>query len=273
MDSDRLVVGEGTVSHYWSMCFADEHKRDRLKLKYISQMWDKSPYWYLWFADRPGVYKLSMIECLADAKWDWRAVFRLSYYPRPEEESFQGLSMLEQICRMSDVFQTKPAEWQENHVGCVCHGGIEHHGTRFADLLQETGVPNAKRAGEIPEDFFWVGKMELLFSESMGTELIWESQDYWRVKMTENYYIRNSEGEPLKVLRKGDVDRDYPGWELTDLFARRFLLGWKDHQGYRQVEETLREQNGLEFFCDGQSLSPRLCPEIRSRLLCCRMNN
>ena len=47
MDRDRLVVGEGTLNHFWTLCFADETLRHKLGLKYISQMWDQNPYWYL----------------------------------------------------------------------------------------------------------------------------------------------------------------------------------------------------------------------------------
>lgn len=161
MDRDRLVVGEGTLNHFWTLCFADETLRHKLGLKYISQMWDQNPYWYLWFVDLPGVFKLSLLDCVVEAGWEWRALFRIKYYPRPEESVFQGLSVLEQICRMSDLFLTRPAQWAGGETGCVCHGGVHHHhGPRFADLQDGTGVPAASRAAEIPEDFFLAGEME-----------------------------------------------------------------------------------------------------------------
>ena len=112
-DLDRLVAGEGAINHYWTVCFANDDIRNRLGLKYISQMWDQTPYWYLWFSDLPGVFKLSLLECVAEPEWDWRALFRIKYYPRPEETTFHGLSVLEQICRMSEMFETKPAQWKE----------------------------------------------------------------------------------------------------------------------------------------------------------------
>jgi len=274
MDIDRLVVGEGTVNHYWTLCFANEDLRQRLGLKYISQMWDQTPYWYLWFVDFPGAFKLSLLECVAEPPWDWRALFRIKYYPRPEERIFQGLSVLEQICRMSELFHTRPAQWAGGETGCVCHGGIHHHhGVRFADLQEETGIPNATRATEIPEDFFLAGEMELRYGETQGTEVSWTSQEYWRIKMTENYFIKDQEGAALKVLRKGDVDRDYPGWLLTDFVANRFSLGWQAYKQYPQLRETTEEQDGIEFLCDGHTLSPQLCPSIRRKQICRRMNH
>ena len=66
MDTDRLVVGEGTLNHFWTLCFADESQRHKLGLKYISQMWDQNPYWYVWFVDLPGVFKLSLLDCTAE---------------------------------------------------------------------------------------------------------------------------------------------------------------------------------------------------------------
>ena len=274
MDTDRLVVGEGTVNHYWTLCFANEELRQRLRLKYISQMWDQTPYWYLWFTDLPGAFKLSLLECVAEPPWDWRALFRIKYYPRPEETIFQGLSVLEQICRMSDLFHTRPAQWEGGETGCVCHGGIHHHhGVRFADLQEETGIPNAARAAEIPEDFFLAGEMELRYGESQGTEVSWHSQEHWRIKMTENYFIKDQDGSSLKVLRKGDIDRDFPGWLLTDFVANRFSLGWQSYKQYPQLCESIAEQDGIEFLCDGHTLSPSLCPAIRRRQVCRRMNH
>ena len=274
MDTDRLVVGEGTLNHFWTLCFADESQRHKLGLKYISQMWDQNPYWYVWFVDLPGVFKLSLLDCTAEVPWDWRALFRIKYYPRPEESVFQGLSVLEQICRMSDLFQTRPAEWAGGETGCVCHGGVHHHhGPRFADLQEGTGVPAASRAAEIPEDFFLAGEMELRYGNDQGSEISWRSQDHWRVKMTENYFIKDQEGAPLKVLRKGDIDRDYPGWFLTDFVARRFSSGWHNYQQYGQSQETAEDQDGMEFLCDGHTLNPRLCQEIRRRQVCRRMNH
>ena len=274
MDTDRLVVSEGTLNHYWTLCFADETMRHKLGLKYISQMWDQNPYWYVWFVDLPGVFKLSLLECAEEAPWDWRALFRVKYYPHPEESVFQGLSVLEQICRMSDLFQTRPAQWAGGETGCVCHGGVHHHhGTRFADLQEGTGVPAASRAAEIPEDFFLAGEMELRYGKGQGSEISWHSQDHWRVKMTENYFIKDQEGAPLKVLRKGDVDRDYPGWFLTDFVARRFSSGWQNYQQYGKWQETAEDQDGVEFLCDGHSLSPCLCPAIRRKRVCRQMHH
>ena len=273
MDADRLVLGEGTVNHYWTLCFANEELRQRMGLKYISQMWDQTPYWYLWFVDLPGVFKLSLLECVEEIPWDWRALFRIKYYPRPEENAFLGLSVLEQICRMSDLFHTRPAQWAGGETGCVCHGGIHHHGVRFADLQEETGIPSASRAAEIPEDFFLAGEMELRYGDARGSEVSWKSQDFWRVRMTENYFLTDQDGTSLKVLRKGDVDRDFPGWMLTDFIARRFSLGWQEYKRYERQSEKEEEQSGVEFLCDGHSLHQQLCPTIRCKSICRHMEH
>ena len=270
-DLDRLVAGEGAINHYWTVCFANDDIRNRLGLKYISQMWDQTPYWYLWFGDLPGVFKLSLLECVAEPEWDWRALFRIKYYPRPEETAFQGLSVLEQICRMSEMFETKPAQWKEGETGCACHGGIHHHGVRFSDLREGTGAPLVRTAAEIPEDFFLAGQMELKHRNGQGSELSWESQDHWQVRMTENYYITDRDGTALKVLRKGEIDRDFPGWMLTDFVARRFAIGWQEHHGFQQVSELVEEKNGLDFSSDGRTLNASPSTTVRQRVVCRRM--
>ncbi|HWR29623.1 MAG TPA: hypothetical protein VN631_07300, partial [Negativicutes bacterium] len=270
---DRIVAGEGAINHYWTVCFANDVTRNRLGLKYISQMWDQTPYWYLWFGDLPGVFKLSLLECVEEPAWDWRALFRIKYYPHPEEAAFQGLSVLEQICRMSELFKTKPAEWKEGETGCACHGGIHHHGIRFEDLRDGTGAPLASKAEEIPEDFFLAGQMELRHRTGCCSELSWESQESWRIQMTENYYISDQDGTELKVLRKGDIDRDFSGWVLTDFVARRFALGWQEHHGFQSVVESSEEKNGIDFTSDGKTLNASPSATIRHRLVCQRMQH
>lgn len=270
---DCLVAGEGAINHYWTVCFANDNTRTRLGLKYISHMWDQTPYWYLWFSNLPGVFKLALLECVEEAEWDWRALFRIKYYPHPEEKAFQGLSVLEQICRMSELFQTRPAEWKGGETGCACHGGIHHHGVPFEELKDGTGAPLASRAAAIPEDFFLTGQMELRHRSGKCSELSWESQDYWRVKMTENYYITDQDGTALKVLRKGDIDRDFPGWTFTDFVARRFAIGWQEHHGFEVLSESDGEKEGFDFTSDGRTLISSPSATIRHRMVCRRMQH
>lgn len=269
-NKDRTIVGEGTINHYWSLCFADEKMRTRIGIKYISQMRMEHPYWYLWFGDLPGAFKLEMVSCCEVFDWDWHAYFRVKYFPHPQENTFQGLSILEQVCRMSDVFNTRPAQWEGEESGCVCHGGIHHHGVRFEELMDGTGAPDLQRAAEIPDDFFLAGQMELFHRNGQRSQLIWESQDHWRVKMTENYYIPDQHGSTLKILRKGDIDRDFPGWMLTDFVARRFGIGWQEHHGFGSLDETTEEQVGLDFTSDGRTLQANCGGGIR-RLLTRRL--
>ena len=42
MDTDRLVVGEGTLNHYWTLCFADETMRHKLGLRIIDKQYQGS---------------------------------------------------------------------------------------------------------------------------------------------------------------------------------------------------------------------------------------
>ena len=273
MDTDRLILGEGSLNHYWTLCFADEALRQRLGLRYISQMHDTHPYWYLWFADWPGVFKLSMVECRNTSEWDWQALFQIKYYPQPQEKVFAGLSVLEQVCRMSEVFQTVPAAWNEGETGCACHGESHHHGVRFEDLQGSTGAPNIEWSAEIPADFFLAGQMTVSHRDGQHCEVSWESQDWWRVQMTENYYIPNQEGNTLKVLRRGDIDREFPGWMLTDFVARRFADGWQELHGFARVDESTGERDGLEFTSDGRTLNAVVSSTTRHLSVCRRMQS
>lgn len=253
------------MNHFWTVCFADEALRRKMALKYISQMRTEYPYWYLWFEEYAGTFKLELRECTAEPEWDWHAAFRVKYFPRPAEPLFQGLSLLEQLCRQSEMFASKPAKWEGGETGCACHGGIHHHEheIRFADLQGETGAPVARYADDLPADFFLAGQLNLRFKAGTGSEAAWESLSVWRVRMTENYYMPDADGNSLKVLRKGDIDRDFPGWQLTDFVATRFCTGWTDMHGYAQVADGCDDQPGVEFLSDGRRLEAVPSSQIR----------
>ena len=91
--------------------------------------------------------------------------------------------------------------------------------------------------------------------------------------MTENYYIPNQEGNTLKVLRRGDIDREFPGWMLTDFVARRFADGWQELHGFARVDESTGERDGLDFTSDGRTLNAAVSSTTRHLSVCRRMQS
>lgn len=266
---DELAVrAEGLLNHFWLMQMSDEDTRKKMGLKYISHMWDSCPYWYIWFQDMPGVFKLELVECNDAEGWDWEAFFRVKYYPAVDETAFQGLSVLEQLCRTGGLFNNLPAEWPEGSEGCACHGGAVHHAGKFEDLAGGTGVPDVRRSAEIPGDFFLAGQLRMAQRGEQESRISWESQNRWRVTMVEDYYVPDLEGSPMKLLRSGDVDRDFPGWMITDFIGRRLVSGWKEQFGYKIFRENYEEEAGLDYICDGENLTAQRSGEVKKKEVC-----
>jgi hypothetical protein len=261
---DAIVAAEGLLNHHWLFLLDAPGERERLGIKYLSLGYGSSPRWSLWFADTPGVYRLELRKAVTVSGYDWLAEIKVKYYPSPDEASFAGLSIYEQVCRTGDAFRAGPAEGTVERSGCACHGG-SHFASgekRFADLTAGTGVPSSAYQDVIPQDFFFTGGLLLAYCERRGTRARWESQDRWRVRLTADCAIAGEDGSVLMVRRAGEIDRDYPGFFLTDRVCRRFVDGWSRFHGYRERDERRHEEAGTEFSSDGELLTPANTSEI-----------
>jgi len=213
-------------------------------------MWDEGPYWYLWFTELGGVFKLALRRVTACDGAEWTAEFGVKYYPRPDEAYFSDLSVLEQVCRRSEVFSTVPSAAE---CCCPCHAAGHGDGDRFSDLGDSTGVPAIPHADCLPEDFFFAGKITLNRKQT-GLEVGFESQDRWRIVMAKDFYLCNENGDEYKVLRQGETDRDFPGFALTSFLYRKVVSGLEALYGCRAVMKDELATDGLVFYSDGSKL-------------------
>ena len=265
-DTSLEIRVQGELNFLWQTALSDEVVRKDLGIKYISHMYDHCYYWYLWLHIMDGVFRIEMESCVIDPEWDWVASLKLKYYPHPEEDLFGGLAIMEQMCRVSEVFDTKPASWQEGE-RCACHGGGCHdHG--FDDLGDQTGVPSRQFSAQMPPDLFFAGRLELYHSSKGISKLMWQSQDRWQVVLTNDYVWTDSQGLPLTILRKGDVDRNFAGWRVTDLFGTMLARAWSGYHNYSQVKSSCQEVPGLLFYFDGHNLTPCGNPDIKKLTAC-----
>ena len=199
-NNDRTIEAVGLLNHVWLNLLADERLREEAELRYLSHMWDCYPYWYLWLKNRAGVYKLELHAAQVSEGYDWLAEFVIKYYPSVDEESFNGLSFLEKICRQSEIFETKPTEGIS---GCPCHGQCEEHDKdRFSDLKDGTGVPAIHYADMIPTDFFCAGNLLLAYKAAMGCLFRLKTQSKWRITVIKDFTLKDNEGNLIKTLRK-----------------------------------------------------------------------
>ena len=110
--------------------------------KYIGFDWNGIPAWYLWPKENPGVYAAK--ESWSESNGEFvRAGFTLYYYPHPEEEAFTDFSVVEQLVRVSDFFDTQGVHLFSS---CCGHGHRHDHPAEkpFQDLAKEKGVPTLR---------------------------------------------------------------------------------------------------------------------------------
>jgi len=259
--NDRTIETVGLLNHVWLNLLADGRLREEAELRYVSHMWDCSPYWYLWLKNRPGVYKLELQAAQISEGYDWLAEFVIKYYPSVDEESFNGLSFLEKICRRSELFETTPTEGIS---GCPCHGHCEEHDEdRFSDLKDGTGVPAIHYADMIPADFFFAGHLLLAYKAAMGCLIRLKTQSKWRIIVIKDFSLKDNEGNLIKTLRKGEIDRDFPGFDITEYLFRHLVKAWRLFGGYAVFEEHVWKGDGMRFESDGETLFTAPSPDIQ----------
>ena len=249
--ADRTIQVAGLMNHFWLVLFSEDALRQAAGLKYISHMIDDGPYWYLWHVAHAGVYELDLLGAQAIDGYDWLAEFVIKYYPDKDELWYEGLSFLEKHCRASDVFQTQPSAGG----GCACHGiSHRHEQNRFADLAEGTGAPSYACRSIIPADFFYTGHLYIAFRDNVGSIIRLKTQTSWQVAFTKSHTIRNEEGQPLISFKKGTIDRDYPGFAISNFIYQGFIKGWSSFHKYKINPEQIWRGVGLRFLNDGRGV-------------------
>jgi hypothetical protein len=115
----------------------------------------------------------------------------------------------------------------------------------------------------IPADFFYAGDMSVAFKKDMGTLIQVKSQTNWRVILTEDYAISNNSDAPSITLKKGGVDRDYPGFMITRFLYAKFVQCWTIFCKYGIQHERTWKGEGVIFKSDGQNLLPESSPDVQ----------
>jgi hypothetical protein len=257
---DRTTEVAGLMNHLWLTVFSSERLKVKSGLKYISHTWDDYSSWYLWPDESHGVYKLELLGAQNIEGYDWLAEFIIKYYPATGEDAFHKLSGLERICRQSEVFNNHPAEGPP---GCSCHGhSTEHETSRFRDLSHGTGIPSFQYKSIVPPDFFYAGNLVLAFKENEGSILKLKSQTSWHITMSEDFSALDGEGNTLAVLKKNEVDRDYPGFALSHFLYEIIINNWTAFHDYTFSEFSTFRSPGVRFLSSGTSLIKESSPEI-----------
>jgi len=258
---DKKEEAAGFINHCWLTILSEAFLKEQVGLKYIGHMNDGNPYWYLWFSDCAGVYKCELLDAQMVEGYDWLAEFTIKYFPRDTEFAFNGLSILEKTCRAGDMFRTHPPEGAQ---GCPCQSlRDEKTADRFSEFSHDIGVPSYQFNHLIPADFFYAGDMSVAFKKDTGTLIQIKSQTSWRVILTEDYAIPKNGDSPSITLKKGEVDRDYPGFMITLFLYEKFVKCWTLFCKYGIQDEHTWKGEGVIFKTDGQNLLVESSPDVQ----------
>jgi hypothetical protein len=263
-EEDKMVEAIGLVNHVWLSTLADEKAKKQVGLNHVSHMWDQHrPYWYLWFDDCPGVYKMELQNSRTAKGYDWLALFTIKYYPTETEPSFNKLSTLEKLCRTSDMFHSLPSY---GVCDCPCQGLHPGHGHKM-HAAQNTGAPDVTSHDIIPAGFFYAGDVRIAFNERTGSMIRLESQTSWKTVMQSDFTLHDDAGGVLAVLKKGEPDKDYPGFTICNKLYRRLVASWSRVHHYILESESARESDGVVFLSDGYAATPATSTDVKKILV------
>ncbi len=192
--------------------------------------------WTARIAAAPGVFGLFFQEAEEDAPADWAAGrFGLCYFPDPEEERVESLSIRAAV-------ETRSKGYRE----------------RVRRFTEEAGFA----------DLFGIALVRLgLRRDRRAAALALEAPERLRVLAPEGIRIAGS-GEARWLVAPGGVDEDFPAWETALFFFETLSASLTFHLG--RPPERLRESRHPAFEWTGRAGSAeslRLAADFQTRLL------
>lgn len=247
MDYDLVISVEGVINHFWQFVLADLATRKKAGIRYISHRWVQGPLWLIWLINSPGVYNLAMNKVLKTEEHCWEASFSVKYYPALEEPDFKGLSALEKMCRESDIFNSVATYGK-----CECASCGRSKRAAAKQRPQLTGAPAYEQIEIIPEDFFYIGQLDINYrGVDRSSAISIETLSRWQVRAAEDIHYA-AEGCVTEILLyKGEIYRDFPGYEKMKLMYDRIVEGWDAYIGSPQKTKVSYIWQGVHFLTNG----------------------
>lgn len=230
-----------------------DNAKKNLHFKYVSPEWIGAPGWYFWPKEREGVYFLKLVDARPQ-KEVIKSILHVYYYPHPQEEVFWHYSFVEQLTRLSHVFQGSIPGHSE---ACPCHSDHEHHD--FADLQEGLGIPVPQFRGEINPWLYRLGELSCLWDKGILKHLSIEAQ-----ARSQTWSCTNLYGEGMNGAILYEIDRDLPAWDLVKEFSTGFLEDLKTIGFLLSPEEAfdITGNSGMNSMGFKLGLTP---PSIRGR--------
>lgn len=206
------IVG-GYFEELFLALINNDNARENLHFKYVSPEWIGNPGWYFWPKGKKGVYCLKVVDAVP-LKDGIDALLHVYYYPHPQEDVFSKYSFIEQLTRVSHVFESgKPGSVE----ACPCHHDHQHN--NFADLQDGLGIPVPVLRSTINPWLYRLGDLICYWEKGKLKSFVIEAQEKSRTWSCRS--ISEVPGEVLLDFK--EIDRDLPAWELIEDFCRGFV--------------------------------------------------
>jgi hypothetical protein len=193
-------------------------------LKAVSQIWGQKPAWYFWINNMSGAYSLQLENSATEKRDDlnWHnGNFSIKYYPHPREEVFTTFSFQEQCFANSEYFD-------------------------------RTQTPRPEDKEKIPATLFNVATMEYSTGPDDDAPAILSltSLDALRMSWKQETVQKYSMFPEEKIFKRGDTDRNVPGWELGLGMFDRLLSLYSFYSKAKPLRVVMTRSAGFEYVCD-----------------------
>lgn len=201
-----------------------ERVKQAIGLKAVSQVWGEQPAWYFWIENVPGAFSLQLAHASADQtgheKWG-NGTFAIKHYPHPRQEGFNNFSFQEQ---------------------CFVH----------SEYFDRTHTPCFEYKEKIPATLFNVATMEYLAGSDDGPAIFrLESLDRMRVSCRQQSLKKYAMLGKNRVFKRGETDRNVPGWELGFTLFDRLLSLYSFYSKNKPLRVLITRSAGFEYVFDG----------------------
>ncbi len=209
--------------------------KSAIGLKAVSQVWGERPAWYFWISGTPGVHALQLegITPPESDRQDWvSGIFAVKCYPFPRETVFESFSFQERSLVLSDSFD-------------------------------HTHTPRFSNREQIPDTLFNVAAVELNVDRDDSLALFTlEGLDVMHISYDsegiQSYPVLQKE----KRFKKGETDRNVPGWDLGYPLFDRLLCLYSFYSKKTPVRLWLTRSPGFSYIIDNDHAVYVTSPEI-----------
>jgi len=203
-----------------------EEIRHVFQLTGVSQVWgDGPPAWYFWIGSAPGVHELRLEDAFAhdsNSQESCSGLFSVKFYPFPGSAVFDGFSFEEQAFIKSSFFD-------------------------------DTNTPKFEYYSKIPNPLFRVATVDFTIdTQSNQTQFKLESLDRIRTRFDKKITLECKPFKKRKGVRKGEIDRDVPGWNLGYHLYDVILGLYAYYSKTKPCRAIMTREPGFEFVCDGR---------------------